>query len=652
VGGRRAPTSRTRTTAVVAIVTLLCSLLAIAPAREARAVTRVPGIDVSKWQGDVNWSAVASTPTRYAIMRATIGNTPTMPRSIDPKYFEYLAGATANGLVVGAYHRAHVGRAANDAVNEANHFVDNAQIAAGDVLPVLDIEQTHGLTVQEMVDWVRAWVQRVRARTGVRPMIYSSPYFWRTNLGDATWFAEHGYPLWIAHWGVAVPDVPAQDWGGHGWTFWQWTSQGTVSGVPTLVDRDRFRGANLVHGKIASLTVSPPQGGSITGPRINCGGSTTTCARLGNPDTSITLTARPAPGATLLRWTGACADAEAAPTCDVTMLGARSVSAVFGYPIEVQPQGTGAGVVTSAPARLDCGATCSAVFAAGSDVTLSATPDSASAFTGWGGACAGTDPECVVTVSTPSQVVATFTSITSVEQDGEGTAFAWGRGRHPVALGGSFRWERRAGATASFAFSGGSVTLFTVKGPAMGRGRISIDGAPVATFDGYAPTTRSNRFRFTGLGAGDHEIAVDVLGTKRPAAAGTRVAVDAVRWGGTTRPDPAAASSSWAAVAHGSASGGTFAISEVRDAWARIRFEGTGVSLRALRGPAMGRAAVWVGGSLVKVVDLYAQAPTFATVPLVAGLPDGPHTVRLAVLGTHRAASTGNGVAVDRWIVI
>jgi GH25 family lysozyme M1 (1,4-beta-N-acetylmuramidase) len=532
VASRRAPSVHRHALRVASLLVVALTAIAMPlPADAATAVTKVPGIDVSRWQLDVNWSQVASTSTRYAIMRATIGNEPGKARFIDPKYLEYLAGATANGLVVGAYHRANAGRAPNDAVNEADYFVDNAQIAAGDVLPVLDIEETHGLTVQEMKDWVRAWVQRVLARTGVRPMIYSSPYFWRTNMGNALWFADHGYPLWIAHWGVAAPDVPAENWGGHGWTFWQWTSDGSVAGVPTEVDRDRFKGSQLVHGKIASLTVAPPQGGSITGPRINCGGAATKCARLGNPDTSVTLTATPAPGATLLRWTGACADAGASLTCDVTMLGARSVSAVFGYPIEVRSQGTGAGVVTSAPARLDCGDACSAAFAAGSDVTLTATPDSASAFTGWGGACAGTDPECVVTVNAPSQVVATFDSITTVEQDGEGTAFAWGRAQHAVALGGSYRWERRAGATTSFAFTGGSVTLFTVKGPAMGRGRISIDGAPVATFDGYAPTTRSGSIRFTGLGPGEHEIAVDVLGTKRPAASGTRVAVDALRWG-------------------------------------------------------------------------------------------------------------------------
>ena len=138
-------------------------------------------------------------------LRATIGNTPTTPRSVDPKYLEYLAGATDNDLVVGAYHRAHVGRADGDAQGEADYFVNHAQIEGGDVLPVLDIEQTHGLDPAEMEDWVKTWVLRVRARTGVRPMLYSSPNFWNVHMGGTTWFADHDYPLWIAHWGVAAP---------------------------------------------------------------------------------------------------------------------------------------------------------------------------------------------------------------------------------------------------------------------------------------------------------------------------------------------------------------------------------------------------------------------------------------------------------------
>ncbi len=76
---------------------------------------------------------------------------------------------------MGAYHRAKVGLAAGDAKAEADHFVDVAQNAAGDVLPALDIEEHNGLTVAQLTDWVRTWLARVYGRTGVRAMIYSSP---------------------------------------------------------------------------------------------------------------------------------------------------------------------------------------------------------------------------------------------------------------------------------------------------------------------------------------------------------------------------------------------------------------------------------------------------------------------------------------------
>jgi len=653
VGERRPATRRWSSAVVTAAVALLATILTTVPAPRAEAATtKVPGIDVSKWQGDIDWAAVASTKVRFVIMRATIGNTASTARSVDPRYEEYLAGATANGLVVGAYHRANVGRADGDATREANFFVDTAQIAAGDVLPVLDIEETYGLTVAEMRDWVRAWVRRVYTRTGVRAMIYSSPSFWRTSLGDTTWFADHGYPLWIADWrGRSAPEVPAANWGGRGWTYWQWTSTGTVSGITTNVDRDRFNGSSLLRGKIASLTVTPPAGGIVTGARIACGGASVTCSRLANPDTVLTLAATPDPGASLLRWTGACKAAGSSPTCDVTALGAKTVSAVFGYPVHVEVQGSGGGIVSSSPAGVECGATCTASFRVGSTVTLTADADSASDFVGWSGGCGGIDPVCAVTVSSPITVVATFDSVVSVEQDGAGTAFGWGRAALPGAIGGSYRWERRAGASVTHTFSGGTVTLFTVSGPGMGRARISIDNTTVDTFDGYARTvTTGVKHRFVQLGAGPHSLTVEVLGTKRAAATGTRVAVDALRWGGETRANPPARAT-WASVSNAAASGGSYAISDARDAFARLRFQGTGASLRTLRGPAMGRAAVWVDGALVRVVDLYAPTPAFATVRLVAGLVDGPHTVRIVVLGTHRAASSGNGVAIDRWLV-
>jgi hypothetical protein len=66
----------------------------------------------------------------------------------------------------------------------------------------------------------------------------------------------------------------------------------------------------------------------------------------------------------------------------------------------------------------------------------------------------------------------------------------------------------------------------------------------------------------------------------------------------------------------------------------------------------MGEAEVWLDGALLKVIDLYAPAKAFAIVPLASELADGPHTVRLVVLGSHRQASSGSAIVIDRWLVL
>jgi hypothetical protein len=491
------------------------------------------------------------------------------------------------------------------------------------------------------------------SRTGVKPLLYASPYFWYDNMGDTTWFAAHGYPLWIADWrGNPAPEVPAADWLGHGWTYWQWdvSDPGSVPGITTAIDRDRSAGSNLAHGKVASVSVAPADGGTVVGPRIRCGGAFTRCSRLSNPDTIVTLEAVPDPGAVVLGWTGACAGAGTAPACDVPMLGTKTASAVFGYPLHVDADGTGGGAVTSSPAGIDCGDRCDATFPAGSTVTLSADPDSASVFDGWAGACSGSLPTCDVEVGAETAVTATFASTLTVEEIDPGTSYGWGRADEKRAIGGSYRWERRAGASVAFDVSGGIATLFTIAGPAMGRAEVLVDGEAVATFDGYAPVREPRRYRFDGLGPGSHELRVHVLGTKRPASDGTRVTVDALRWGGMTRPDPAGRAA-WGTRVDAAASGGAAAITEVPGATARLRFTGTGVSVRLARGPSMGKAELRIDGEVVRIVDLYGAAAGYRTIDVAVGLTDGPHTATVVVLGVHRPAARGGAVALDRWVV-
>jgi GH25 family lysozyme M1 (1,4-beta-N-acetylmuramidase) len=199
------------------------------------------GFDVSQWQGTINWSRVASSGKGFVVIRASAGSL-----TADSNYSANRKGAATAGLPMAAYHYANPDRATNDALNEASWFLSLATPAHGDLLPALDLEVSNGLSTTELQTWVSTWLQRVTSVVGIRPMIYTSPNFWKTYMGDTASYAQAGYKIvWVAHWGVSSPTVPAQNWGGNGWTFWQYTSSGTVTGISGPVDLDRYNGQTL-----------------------------------------------------------------------------------------------------------------------------------------------------------------------------------------------------------------------------------------------------------------------------------------------------------------------------------------------------------------------------------------------------------------------
>ena len=198
------------------------------------------GIDVSHWQGRISWADVAADGIDFAIAKATEGRI-----YQDDEYARNKERAEANGIAFGAYHFASPDKTANDAVIEANNFVDTADLKPGNLRPVLDLEKNGGLGIKKLRKWVKAWLAQVQARVGVKPIIYTSPSFWKDKMGNSRWFADNGYALWIAHWDAAKPRVPARNWGGDGWSIWQHSNCGSVAGIDGCVDLDRLNGTDI-----------------------------------------------------------------------------------------------------------------------------------------------------------------------------------------------------------------------------------------------------------------------------------------------------------------------------------------------------------------------------------------------------------------------
>jgi lysozyme len=202
------------------------------------AAAHLSGIDVSHYQGTVNWSAVRSAGITFAFAKATEGTSFT-----DGFINQNIAGMKRAGIVPGAYHFAHPG---SDATTQANRFTNVVRTANGGNFSgllqlVLDLEVTDGRSPAQVWSWTQTFVARVRAVTGRPCIIYTGFYFWRDRVGDPN--NNLNCPLWLAAY-VAESQTGAltpRAWSGVGWAFWQYTDRGSVPGVTGNVDRDYFR---------------------------------------------------------------------------------------------------------------------------------------------------------------------------------------------------------------------------------------------------------------------------------------------------------------------------------------------------------------------------------------------------------------------------
>jgi GH25 family lysozyme M1 (1,4-beta-N-acetylmuramidase) len=196
---------------------------------------RATGPDVSRWQGSVDWKRVHRAGAAFAVVKATEGLDFVDP-TFTPGRYRQMHQA---GLICSAYHfaRPQPGRTGKQ---EAQHFLKVVKAAGygqhGDMPLVLDIESTKLNPVGTQA-FIRAFADEVLAQTGARPIIYTSPSFWTTRVGNPT--SNFGCLLWIAHYGVKSPTVP-RAW--KGWTLWQHTQSGHHAGINGACDLNLYNG--------------------------------------------------------------------------------------------------------------------------------------------------------------------------------------------------------------------------------------------------------------------------------------------------------------------------------------------------------------------------------------------------------------------------
>jgi lysozyme len=218
-------------------------------------VGRPYGIDVSDHNGDVNWPATRQGGCTFAFIKASEGTgyTPTT-------FIANWRGSKAAGVIRSPYHYFHPELPGKD---QADYFLQQIASAGGldlaDVHPALDVEDSFGQGAATVEAQLYAFAAEIEARTGRPTIVYTYPYYMRQFLPHISNLVTTS-PLWFASYGSA----PEHYLGQVPWSFWQYSDQGHVPGVPVAVDLDVFNGTlaqlNRLTGTnpLAPIPIPPP----------------------------------------------------------------------------------------------------------------------------------------------------------------------------------------------------------------------------------------------------------------------------------------------------------------------------------------------------------------------------------------------------------
>jgi GH25 family lysozyme M1 (1,4-beta-N-acetylmuramidase) len=203
------------------------------------------GHDVSGHQPDIDWRATAAAGARFVYIKASEGT-----GYLNPAFNQQYSGSFAAGMIRGAYHFARPDATTGGA--QATYFVDHGGgwTRDGHTLPgALDMEYNpygdacYGKDAPTLVAWIKDFATVYKARTGRRPVIYTSTMWWKRCTSNSPAFKNHA--LWLARYNTAVGELPA------GWTtqdIWQFANQGPLPGDQNYYNGPIDRLKALVNG--------------------------------------------------------------------------------------------------------------------------------------------------------------------------------------------------------------------------------------------------------------------------------------------------------------------------------------------------------------------------------------------------------------------
>lgn len=194
----------------------------------------VHGIDVSAYQGKIDWQMVKSMSEdsvhiSFAYIKATEGIA-----QVDPYFQRNWRECPKAGIICGAYH---FFRPQKSGAWQAKFFLQTVRIERGDLPMMVDVETLDGTSPAKMREELNSFLAYVKRKTRVKPVIYSGLSFYNDYLRG---FYDT-YPLWLAHY--YHPELKLKN--SSKWSFWQHSDKAKVNGINHIVDFDVFNGDSV-----------------------------------------------------------------------------------------------------------------------------------------------------------------------------------------------------------------------------------------------------------------------------------------------------------------------------------------------------------------------------------------------------------------------